>query len=289
MVRVSITTKALLAICNNCKPIEESKIRVDYSKEEGLTLEIGDDRRSIKQKKAEIKQKKEYSYELGIPINPILNFVYGAGKKHPIARRTNLNNRLKTLEKKKIIIRTGQARFAYTLNMSLSAFKNIVRHLSAEQQLSKLAYTDYFKIHGIKHFDALFDKIPENLLDLDMEKPEQTERNINYTYPRLLKSATFMDMLVSDNLNTRMAELQKSLNMSYLRQQGVKDNFPFVQLLGTYCTIIDYLKGNIQLTSGELTEHMNDTERAVFRVFHICPLPKIKQKHKKEAKSRKNR
>lgn len=264
---IETKTKALLAICNNGKTIVEQKIRVNYEQKSGLRLSIGDGNQKVTKKKIKGKNTKLFDYSLGIPIRPIITFVYGKSK-FSIAQYGNVTKRLETLIKMGIIKRGGKPRkYLYYLNTDLSTFKKIVRLLSDEKQNSKLIYTEYFKNCGIVHFNLLFNKIPDNLLNLDLSKEDQINKYENYIYSRLLSSPTFMGILISNKLNERMNRLQNSLNASYIRQQGTKNNFPFVQLLGTYCAVIDYLTGDINFDEIQLTECFNDTERMIYSLW----------------------
>ncbi len=264
---VSVTTKALLGILNNCKPINTRENRINYT---GKTLILESKTTATQPKmKKPTKIPKRSNSSQGIPIKEILTFVYGRPdkypeKSHPIALRSNLNRRLKTLVKKKIIKKVGSGKYSYILNNNLSTFKKIVRLLSKEKQIWQLVYTEYFKKDGIEHFNALFEKRPEFYLDVNRSDPDQLSRFEEYTYGRLMKSPTFLNILVSDSLPERLKTLQESLYASYLRQQSVKNNFPFVQLLGTYCAIIDYLNGEADFDSNSLTECFNDTDRLIY-------------------------
>jgi len=193
----------------------------------------------------------------------------------------NLQRRLDQLRKLGIIkvSTTGikKKTYSYSLNLSLTAFKKIVSYLDRRGLLSKLVYTKYFKQCGFEHVLSIFNKLPEGFLDIDLKDPEQWDYYKEYTYNRLINSPTFMKILISPNLGKRLALLQNSLEASYLRQQAVKGNFPFVQLLGTFCSIIDYLEGVESLNKEELGESCNDIERIIYKQFKSVPeLPDLK-------------
>lgn len=267
---------ALLALCNNCKKIYDRRINISYDKKEYLEFTIHKNPKQAAPKhKADTGQdnKEEeqdsYDYSSGIPVNKLLDFVYGI-KKHRQVEYTNLGQRFGTLCRKEIVDKiTKNGKPCYVLHVEKVAFIKILVLLARESKIRNLLFTDYFKKFGRKYLRTIYEAIPDGLLDVDPHDEKQVELYAIFLFDRYLRSPTFREIFLSPKAAARLTFLQEALNASYLRNQSKRDRFPFLQTLGTFCIIIDTLRGDkkarLRLSVAELAECLNDVDRAIAR------------------------
>lgn len=254
----------LLVLCNNCKPFmkTERKISILYKPKYLKLVVLGKEKEPSTAGLPDVGD-----YETGIRINAILDSVYGLHQ-HREMEYANVNRRLNTLVKRNIV--EGSAS-EWRLHTDMETFRQMLIVLAREGKVFQLMSTAYFKEYGNKYLQSIYQAIPEGLLDIDTKDARQNELYICYLFNRYLKSPTFREIFLAPKLTERLTSLQNALNTSYLRNQSVKNRFPFLQTLGTFCVIIDSLRADnagtvlSPLSVEELVECLNDTDRAAFR------------------------
>lgn len=287
----------LLALCNNCKPIHKTKIRLIY-RNRRLTFENGGNR---EQSKGKIEAPSCYypdfcqRHSKGISVEQLLASLYGK-KKPTQVEQVNLNTQLETLAKRGIILRKEAAgKYRYWLKTDRAAFVEILslldeemlslrdkedktnkllftdsgmsKLLFTEDGTSKLLFTDYFKETGRGHMQTLFNITHYGLLEIELNDAKQIDTYLTLLYGFYLKkSPLFMQLFTSAAMQER-AFLQAFLNHYRTDQSLEIVEFPLLQLLGTYCIIIDYLKKNTtrEISTSEMTDYLKFVSRLVMK------------------------
>ena len=274
--------EVLLALCNNCKPIHKTKIRLIYrNRRLAFETEKGGNQ---EQSKGKIKAPSCH-YSKGISVELLLDSIYGK-KKPTEVEQVNLNAQLETLAKRGIVLRKEAAgKYRYWLKTDRAAFVEMLSLLDEEMRslgdkedsgmrkllftedgTRKLLFTDYFKETGRGHMQALFNITHYGLLEIELNDAEQINTYLSLMYGFYLKkSPLFMQLFTSAAMQEK-AFLQAFLESSYERDQSL-EKFPLLQLLGTFCIIIDYLKKNTtrEIRTSEMIDYLKFVSKLVMK------------------------